>query len=304
MSGTARDGILLVDKPRGPTSHDVVARARKTLDERRVGHTGTLDPFATGLLLLCVGGATRLSQYLTGLDKTYEAEARLGVATDTLDVDGEVVAESDGWQALDADRVEAGLAGLRGEQRQVPPQYSAKKVGGVAMHRRARKGETVALEARPVVIHELELTEVDLPEIRFRVRCSSGTYVRALARDLGEALGVGAHLTALRRTAVGSFRVEDALPLADLRDGEGVPDDAWVAPLDALGHLPRVEVEEDVAAALAHGRILEWEGEDRPEPLVVAHEGELVAVCQLVSGRLRPRKVFATAPTRGSEGGA
>lgn len=300
MSGGVPDGVLAVDKPRGPTSHDVVAQARKALGERRIGHTGTLDPFATGLLLLCVGRATRLAQFLTGLDKQYEAEALLGVATDTLDPEGEVLSESEAWRELDAEAVEGALGSLRGQIAQVPPQFSAKKVKGVAMHRRARQGEEVELEPRTVVVDELELTRLDLPRVHFRVRCSSGTYVRALARDLGEALGVGAHLTSLRRTAVGRFRVKDALPLGALESGgEGLPPEAWIDPLDALGHLPREEVSAERAGDVAHGIVLPAEDRADQGPLVLSHRGELVAVAEIVDGRLRPRKVFRTPEPRG-----
>lgn len=303
MTGSGPEGVLAVDKPRGPTSHDVVARARRALDERRIGHTGTLDPFATGLLLLCVGQSTRLAEYLTGLDKTYEAVARLGQATDTLDTEGEVVSVSEGWRVLEQERIEEALAELRGPLDQVPPQFSAKKVGGVAMHRRARMGETVALEPRRVTVHELELTALDLPEIRFRVRCSSGTYVRALGRDLGAALGVGAHLTALRRTAVGRFTVEDALALDALEPGFQPGGVAWMQPLEALAHLPRMELDGEQARALSNGMVLPVEGWEDTAPLVLAHEGELVAVGEIVAGRLRPRKVLVPPAPRNGGGG-
>ncbi len=286
-------GVLAVDKPAGPTSHDVVARARKALGERRVGHTGTLDPFATGLLMLCVGKATRLAEYLTGLDKTYEAVARLGAATDTLDPEGEVVAESDGWKDLTPASVEAALGALRGDLDQIPPAYSAKKIAGEAAHRRVRRGEEVALEPRRVTVHELELTRLELPEVAFRVRCSSGTYVRALARDLGEALGVGAHLTALRRTAVGPFGVGGAVSLEDLEAGR-VPERAWRTPLEALARFPRREVDADVATRLAHGMVLPAPDEDDSGLLAVAHGDLLVAVAEVVEGRFRPRKVLAS----------
>ncbi|NIP58321.1 MAG: tRNA pseudouridine(55) synthase TruB, partial [Gemmatimonadetes bacterium] len=209
MRGAGADGVLPVDKPVGPTSHDVVARARRALDTGRIGHTGTLDPFASGLLLLCVGPATRLSEYLTALEKSYVAVARLGVGTDTLDPEGAVVERSDSWSELDRARIEEASASFLGRREQVPPQFSAKKVGGEAMYARARRGERVELSPIPVEIHELELLGVDLPDVRLRIRCSSGTYVRALARDLGAALGEPAHLAELRRTAVGSFRVQD-----------------------------------------------------------------------------------------------
>lgn len=211
------NGVLPVDKSEGPTSHDVVAVARKALDMRRIGHTGTLDPFATGLLVLCLGQATKLAQYLTGLDKSYEATARLGVATDTLDRTGEVIAETDAWETLDEARVREAFEGQRGERAQTPPAFSAKRVGGKKSYQLARAGEAVELAPVDVTIHGLEVVAINGPDVRFRLRCSSGTYVRAVARDAGETLGVGAHLTALRRTAVGPFDVEDAVSFGTLK---------------------------------------------------------------------------------------
>ncbi|MBW3535341.1 MAG: tRNA pseudouridine(55) synthase TruB, partial [Gemmatimonadetes bacterium] len=227
MTAAEAGGVLPVDKPAGPTSHDVVGMARRALETRRVGHTGTLDPFATGLLLLCVGPATRLSEYLTGLDKTYEATALLGTRTETEDAEGAVVSRDDRWKALEPSEVRDAVAAMVGPMAQVPPAFSAKKVAGEAAHRRARRGESFTLEAVVVEVYAAELLEVALPEIRFRVRCSSGTYVRALARDLGESLGTGAHLTALRRTRVGAFPVDGALPPPALEDPAAVSA-AWI----------------------------------------------------------------------------
>jgi len=285
------DFVLPVDKPEGPTSHDVVQVVRRSLGVRRAGHTGTLDPFASGLLLVCVGKATRLAEYLTGLDKTYEAVARLGQTTDTLDREGRMLEERSGWASLDEAGVEGALARFRGTLEQVPPVYSAKKVGGEAAHRRARRGETVELASATVTVHELELTSCDLPHVGFRVRCSSGTYVRALARDIGEALGVGAHLVELRRTAIGAFSVADALPYARLDDAAAVARVA-VGPLAALAHLPCVAADADQAGRLTQGQAVPAEASE--EGLVaVAHAGALLAIGECVGGVLRPRKVFA-----------
>ena len=292
MSGPARDAFLPVDKPPGPTSHDVVAAARRALGERRVGHTGTLDPFASGLLLLCVGRATRLAEFVTGMEKRYEAVARLGVTTDTLDTEGEVVAESEGWRDLGLGEVEAALAGLRGPILQVPPAYSAKKVAGVAAHRLTRRGAAPRLSPQEVTVYALEVSFFRPPEVGLGIRCSSGTYVRALARDLGDALGVGAHLTALRRTAVGPFNVADALALDDLSAPERVSSH-WIGPLDALAHLPRTQVDEAVVEDLRHGRAVPSPGCPDASPAVAARGDELVAVGDLSGGRFRPRKVFA-----------
>lgn len=284
-------GILPVDKPEGPSSHDVVAAARRALGLRRIGHTGTLDPFATGLLLLCLGPATRLAEYLVGLDKEYEATARLGVATDTLDHTGAVMAETGEWRALTGPAIRAAFEGQAGTRPQVPPIYSAKKIGGRKAYELAREGEAVVPDAVEVTIHSLEVTAVDGAEVRFRMRCTSGTYVRAVARDAGDALGVGAHLTALRRTAVGRFRVDDALPADRLQDA-GAVRAALVAPLPALDHLPVVELSEDERRRVGHGQRLSGAG--RPRGLVtLAEAGELVAVAESDGETLRPRKVFA-----------
>lgn len=284
-------GILPIDKPEGPSSHDVVAAARRALGLRRIGHTGTLDPFATGLLLLCLGPATRLAEYLVGLDKEYEATARLGVATDTLDHTGAVMAETGEWRGLTEPAIRAAFERQAGTRPQIPPIYSAKKIGGRKAYELAREGEAVVPDAVEVTIHSLEVTAVDGAEVRFRMRCSSGTYVRAVARDAGDALGVGAHLTALRRTAVGRFRVEDALPADRLEDASAVRT-ALVAPLRALDHLPVVELSEEERRRVGHGQRLPGAG--RPRGLVtLADAGELVAVAESDGETLHPRKVFA-----------
>jgi tRNA pseudouridine55 synthase len=286
------DFVLPVDKPEGPTSHDVVRAVRRSLGQRRVGHTGTLDPFASGLLLVCVGRATRLAEYLSGLDKTYEAVARLGETTDTLDREGRVAERREGWVALGRARIEEALDTLRGGLQQVPPAFSAKKVGGEAAHYKARRGEQVELAPVSVTVHALELTSLHLPLVGLRVRCSSGTYVRALARDLGEALGVGAHLVALRRTAIGTFGVESAIGLDDL-DDHGVVRAAAIEPLDALAHLPTYTADAAEADRLQHGRALEVDG--APQGMVaVAHAGALLAIGESEGGVLRSCKVFAS----------
>ncbi len=285
--------VVPVDKPVGPTSHDVVSAARRAFGERRIGHTGTLDPFASGLLLICVGKATRLAEYLTDLPKSYEAVARLGITTATEDLEGEVLEERGGWEALGEPEIGAGMEALRGDILQVPPQFSAKKVEGVRMHERARRGERVELEARPVTVHEIELLDVDLPFVRFFTRCSSGTYVRSLARDLGEALGVGAHLTELRRTAIGGFGVDAAVTVADLDDPAAVRA-AAIEPVSALGHLPSISVGSDAVGRLAHGQWVDAAVSDEAGPVAVASDGVLVAVGEVRSGKLRPRKVFVS----------
>jgi tRNA pseudouridine55 synthase len=288
-------GLLPVDKPPGPTSHDVVARVRRTVGVKKVGHAGTLDPFASGLLLLLVGQATRLSELFLGMDKRYRATLRLGVETDTLDPEGEVVAESGAWQGLDEGRIEAALEGFRGPISQTPPEFSAKKVGGVAAHRRVRRGEKVALAPATVTLHELALETGELPLLRLSLRCSSGFYVRALARDLGRALGVGAHLTELRRTSIGPLTLEGSLTWDDL-ESLGAVQGSLMPPAGALGHLPTVEVSRDQALRLSQGQFLLLDGEDLPtgEPIRVLLDGELVAIAHLDGAQLRPRKVLMT----------
>ena len=243
--------MLLVDKPAGPTSHDVVARVRRVFRTREVGHTGTLDPFATGLLVLLLGGATRLARFVAGDRKQYLATARLGTTTTTDDATGEAVGRSDGQAVTMPDRatVEAVLASFVGPQRQRPPAFSAKHVGGERSYARARRGEAVELAEVDVVVHAVELVGYDYPELRFRVTVSAGTYVRALARDLGERLHVGAHLTALRREAIGGLRVEDAVPVDALAPGTPL-----LPPLAVLGHLNQLAVTESEARDLGFGR--------------------------------------------------
>lgn len=292
MTATDAVGVLPVDKPVGPTSHDVVGMARRGLRTRRVGHTGTLDPFASGLLLLCVGPATRLSSHLTHLDKEYVAEALLGTRTDSHDRDGAVLEVVDDVE-VSAAAVEAALESLSGEQMQVPPAFSAKKVKGEAAHRRARRGEDVALPPVAVVVHEIECLEVDGVRVTFRVRCSSGTYVRAIARDLGEALGVGAHLTALRRTAVGGFSVDDALEVDALA---AVPASAWITPADAVRRagLSWFEVGAGASDELAQGRVIplgEVHGANGGVTAAV-EAGRLLALGEVTERGFQPRKVF------------
>ena len=217
MASPNGPGILLVDKPGGMTSHDVVARARKALGTRKIGHAGTLDPLATGLLVLGVDSATRLLTYLVGLDKTYEATIRLGASTDSDDSDGEIIARADPQTlaAVDAEALRTPIAALTGRISQVPSTVSAIKVDGRRAYDLARAGEEVVLAAREVTVSRFEVLDMrrvdDAVDVDVVVDCSSGTYIRALARDLGSALGVGGHLTALRRTRIGPFGIEDAI---------------------------------------------------------------------------------------------
>ena len=287
-------GILLVDKPSGPTSHDVVEQVRKAAGIRRVGHAGTLDPFASGLLLLLLGSATRLSEYFLGMETGYDATLRLGMETDSWDLEGEVIREDPGWNRITGEDVEMALAGLRGPILQTPPVYSAKKIRGEAAHRRARRGEDVSLDPVEVTVLDLTLAGVELPFVHLKVHCSSGTYVRALARDLGRALGVGGHLTALRRTSIGPFAVSEALAPSSLGDPASVLE-ALIPSAPALAHLPAVVVGPEQAARIRQGQSLPLVENGLPEeaPVRILLEGELVAVAYGEGGRLRPRKVMS-----------
>jgi tRNA pseudouridine55 synthase len=209
------DGVLLVDKPAGFTSHDVVACLRRKLAMKRIGHAGTLDPMATGLLIILVGKATRISQYLTNLDKEYEGTIELGKVTNSQDADGEVL-ETRPVPPLTEQEVRATLQTFLGDQYQTPPMFSAIKVDGVPLYKRARKGEEVEREPRFIRVASYELIRFAPPHLGFRLRCSKGTYVRTLAHDFGQKLGCGAHLCALRRTATDKFRIDDALPLGEI----------------------------------------------------------------------------------------
>jgi tRNA pseudouridine55 synthase len=247
------EGLLLVDKPYGVTSHDVVDVARRSLRTRKVGHAGTLDPMATGLLILGVGRATRLLRYLGDLPKSYAATGRLGEETDTLDADGRIVRSA----PVDVSRaeIERACAALVGDSLQTPPAYSAVKVGGRKLYEAARKGDALEAPARPIHVDAFEVSAFDGRDVEVRITCSGGTYVRVLVADVGRALGSGAHLVRLRRTAIGPFRVEDARP-----PGEGTPE-----PIErAIGHLPKIRLEPEEARAASHGRILASAGIDGP----------------------------------------
>jgi tRNA pseudouridine55 synthase len=206
------EGVLLVDKPGQHTSHDVIARLRGMLRMRKIGHAGTLDPMATGLLIVLLGRATRVSQFMISLDKEYEGTVELGKTTDSQDADGEVM-ETRPVPDLDEAAVRSAIQGFLGDQYQTPPMYSAIKIGGVPLYKKARKGEEVEREPRFIRVMSWDLLGFQTPRIDFRLRCTKGTYVRTLAHDLGAKLGCGAHLAALRRTATDRFRVENALTL-------------------------------------------------------------------------------------------
>jgi len=211
------DGVLLIDKPVGCTSHDVVDRVRRKLKMKKVGHAGTLDPNATGLLIILVGKATKVSQYLMSLDKEYIGEIKLGEITNTYDSEGEIMETRD-VPTLTDDDVKAVFSEFLGDQYQTPPMFSAKKIDGVPLYKLARKGKEVEREPRFIRISRLEMTELAAPVIRFEVACSKGTYIRTLAHDIGEKLGCGAHLESLRRTLSGSFKIGQCTPLDKFED--------------------------------------------------------------------------------------
>lgn len=258
------DGILVVDKPAGMTSHDVIAIVRRRLNERRVGHAGTLDPDATGVLVLGVGRATRLLRFIEIHEKEYETEMTFGVETSTQDASGDVVAEEDA-SALTRTDVERATAAMVGEIAQVPPMVSAVKVGGERLYRKARRGEEVEREPRRVVVHALDVesfTPGPRASARLRVRCSRGTYVRTLAHDLGRALGVGGHVARLRRVRVGPFGTEGAVvpPAASETDLRPI--------MDAVEGYPRRDVTIDEATTIVHGKPLPAFGVDGPYAVV------------------------------------
>jgi len=303
---TIDPGLLLVDKEAGVTSHATVSEARRRLGIRRIGHTGTLDPFATGLLLLCVGTFTRAAAVFHALPKRYVATMRLGEETDTADPEGTVQRTDDSWRRLTRDDIASAIAGRVGASMQVPPAFSAKQVGGVRAYAAARAGRSLELAAAPIVVHEAALLDVRGAEADLRVTVSTGTYVRALARDIGHDLGCGAHLTALRRTRIGPLRVEDGCVVSTL--GRGETPGCWRSPVDALSWLRRRELDEAEAEAVAQGRAIETGtlsfpegpehaqdgGEDGTDAgrVALVHVGRLAALGESDGARILPRTVF------------
>jgi tRNA pseudouridine55 synthase len=278
-----------VDKPAGLTSHDAVQRVRRALRTRQAGHTGTLDPFATGLLVVLVGRATRLARFVESQAKTYLATARLGVRTETDDLTGAVIEERP-VEGVRLVQVREALAGFAGEQRQRPPVYSAKHVGGERSYRLARRGVAVEPAETMVTVHRIELVSWEPPEVTFRAIVSPGTYLRAVGRDLGERLGVGGHLTALRREAIGGLGVEEAVPLDEVAPGTLLP------PARVLGHLPAIALDPAAKAAVVQGRAVADGGArmDPGVPVMLLSGDELVAVARPEEGRLQPTVVLAT----------
>jgi tRNA pseudouridine55 synthase len=291
------DGILLVDKPAGPTSHDVVHRIRRASGERRIGHTGTLDPRATGLLPLVLGRATRLASRLTAQRKTYEAVIRLGFSTDTDDADGQPLSDAVPVTADEA-AIRAAIRSFVGAIDQVPPKHSAKKVGGERAYALARRDEDVRLCPVPVTVFEIETLGGTADQLHLRVTASSGFYVRALARDLGAALGCGGHLASLRRTVIGRFHVAMALPLGEAERLGPALADRLVTMADALGDRPAVCLTDRGLVRVLHGNAVGAEHLDLgagalPPPSagevrLLGPAGELVAIAHSRGGALHP----------------
>ncbi|HEU5387159.1 MAG TPA: tRNA pseudouridine(55) synthase TruB [Streptosporangiaceae bacterium] len=286
-----KSGLVIVDKPGGMTSHDVVAKVRRLAGTRKVGHAGTLDPMATGVLVVGVEKATRLLGYLTLTEKEYAATIRLGQSTSTDDAEGELTGGGSA-AGLSEEAIAKAVKTLTGEIRQVPPKVSAIKVGGQRAYKLTRAGAAPELQARPVTVYEFTVTGIrhdqDLLDLDATVRCSSGTYIRALARDLGEVLGTGGHLTALRRTRVGGYRAEDARTLDQLAERFEVLPLAQAA----AAAFPRRDLTEDEAGRLAHGGRLAPAGTEGPTA-AFGPDGTLIALVTEESGQARPLAVFA-----------
>jgi tRNA pseudouridine55 synthase len=307
----AKNGILLVDKPSGCTSHDVVARVRKLLGTRRVGHTGTLDPFATGLLVICVNRATRLVQFLQGEDKEYLATARFGFATDTGDLTGMPLAVPVEASSLTVEELRNVAAGLRGHIQQTPPMYSAKKMAGVKLYELARRGEQIERQPIGIEIKELEIGEslglvattagIPAQDFTFRVVCSSGTYVRVLAEDLGKRLNIGAHLTALRRICVGQFSLTQAVSLERLAElTKNRPAEQILQPMSTALNIPEIRVGRTEQRELGYGRAVRLESDcaDGTLAKLCNQTGDLLAIAHYNASMQawQPRVVLCELP--------
>ncbi|HEY7544931.1 MAG TPA: tRNA pseudouridine(55) synthase TruB [Blastocatellia bacterium] len=300
------NGALIIDKPEGITSHDAVARIRRAAGTRRVGHAGTLDPFATGVLVVCLGQATRLMQFLVGLDKEYIATVRIGFATDTQDVTGKQITPLRTSKELSLEEITSALNQFVGRQLQTPPMYSAKKVGGERLYKAAREGREIERQPAEIEIYSINLETSDGDWFRenedgsrdfvISVRCSSGTYIRTLANDLGERLGVGAHLAALRRTAVGHFEISRAITLEELESlAPERLSEAIISPADTIAHLPATHLNSDDARMVANGRAIELKEEIEGFVIRLLDEkGNLLAVGEIDSERrvIKPRIVL------------
>ena len=304
------DGAIIIDKPEGITSHTVVARVRRVAGIRRVGHAGTLDPFATGVLVVCVGRCTRLSQFLVGLDKEYVATIRLGFATDTQDLTGKQITPLRSSYDRSLEDVRRALNDFIGPQMQTPPMFSAKKVAGERLYRAARAGREVERKPVPINVYSIDLIEDGsntlssnddgTRDFAVRVKCSSGTYIRTLGHDIGERLGVGGHLAGLRRTAVGHFDISRAVGLEELEQegGKQKLESVAIGMAETVSHLPSIELGSDGVKAVTNGRDVELPAEVAVEPdlpmRLMDESGRLIAVGQYDEerGTIRPRVVL------------
>ncbi|MDR5757379.1 tRNA pseudouridine(55) synthase TruB [Caballeronia sp. LZ035] len=296
----ALDGVLLLDKPLGLSSNDALIKAKRIYLAKKAGHTGTLDPLATGLLPLCFGEATKFSQDLLEADKTYEATMRLGVRTTTGDAEGEAVQTCD--VNCDEAAVVNAMQQFLGDIVQIPPMYSALKRDGKPLYEYARAGQTVEREGRPVTIHALQMIACALPLVTFRVTCSKGTYVRTLAEDIGETLGCGAHLTALRRTGVGALTLEHAVTLDALASLSETQRDERLQPVDALlSTFPEIRLDGDAAKRFLHGQRLRLADvastplDDGRMRVYAQDDGRLLGVARAGEGVLAPERLIVTA---------
>ncbi|HEX8917215.1 MAG TPA: tRNA pseudouridine(55) synthase TruB [Chloroflexota bacterium] len=285
------NGVLPVDKPAGWTSHDVVARVRRLVGQRQIGHAGTLDPLATGVLLLVLGQATRLSQYLMQSTKVYCAEVVLGVTTSTDDAESPILERTDASH-ISLEAVEHALAGLRGEIRQVPPRFAAIRQKGEKLYVLARRGEGVEPEPRPVVIYRIDVVRWLPPRVRLRIQCGPGTYMRSLARDIGASLEVGAYLHSLRRVQSGRFVADNCVSLKDLCDAESVQK-CILPPEYAVADWPVVVLSDDECAAVRMGQPFQLVGDDGKLVRLYDGSGTLVALARTGSGEAAPFRVFA-----------
>jgi tRNA pseudouridine55 synthase len=287
-------GVLVIDKPVGLTSHDVVQIVRRGTHIRRAGHTGTLDPRASGVLVVLIGPAVRLSEYISAADKRYQAVIQLGIATDTYDSNGTITKTAP--IDITEEEFENYLRGFEGEIEQIPPPYSAIKIKGRKAYEMAREGEEVELEPRSIKVYSIELLEWAPPEVVVDVFCSSGTYMRSLAHELGEKIGCGAHLVGLRRTKSGRFSLRDATPLNKLR--QAFEDGSWyhylIPAAEALSDWPSIELTPDQVEAVRHGHQITAEPDSPKQVRAISEQGELIALLDLVdTGEVwQPRKVF------------
>lgn len=285
------EGILNIDKPTGMTSHDVVGRVRRAAGMRRVGHSGTLDPMATGVLVVCLGRATRLVEYLVGRPKTYYGIVRLGQTTDSYDADGKIVSEK-AVPKLTAETIEPLLDQFRGDILQIPPMVSAIKKDGKKLYELAREGITIERPPRPVTIYQLDLLDISSPEVTLRIQCSAGTYIRSIAYDLGELLGCGGHLASLRREQVGEFSVENAVPLDSLNsDNIG---SYLQRPERAVSHMPRLEVGFDDEINLLNGKLVSRETDHENGTLVQTYNpaGRFIGLVYAHENFWKAKKMF------------